>query len=132
MRAVVPMTASLPLQPQSLSAAIADRLRLRILQGEWLQGADINDGAIATSLGVSRTPVREAMKLLCHEGLLTAHPRRGMTVIVLSAAHVQEALRLRDVLCDQLAQHPVLEGGMAQRMLAMAEQRITLSKLPVA
>lgn len=125
------MTTSLPLQPQPLSAAIADRLRLRILHGEWLQGADINDGAIATSLGVSRTPVREAMKQLCHEGLLTAHPRRGMTVTVLGAAQVQEAQRLRDVLRGQLAQHPCLEGGMTQRMLAMAEQRITLSQLPV-
>lgn len=125
------MTISLPLQPQSLSAAIADRLRLRILQEEWLPGTDINDGAVAASLGVSRTPVREAMKQLCHEGLLTAHPRRGMAVTVLSTAQVQEAQRLCDVLRAQLAQHPCVEGGITQRMLGMAEQRLALSQLPI-
>ena len=92
------MTACLPLQPQSLSTAIADRLRRRILQGEWLPGASMLDGEIANSLGVSRTPVREAMKLLCHEGLLTAHPRRGMTVAIVSAAQVQEAQVLLQLL----------------------------------
>jgi DNA-binding GntR family transcriptional regulator len=125
------MTACLPLQPQSLSAAIADRLRQRILQAEWLPGADVHDGAVATSLGVSRTPVREAMKQLCHEGLLTALPRRGMTVTVLPPAHVQEAKHLRALLQSLLAQHPEWEGGLTQRMLAMAEQRVALSELPV-
>ena len=128
-RAYAPMTASLPLQPQSLSAAIADRLRERILQGEWRPGEDVNDGAVAASLGVSRTPVREAMKQLCHEGLLTAWPRRGMTVTVLNATQVQEALLLRDVLAAQLLLHPEICNDLAPRMLAMAEQRLRLSQL---
>jgi DNA-binding GntR family transcriptional regulator len=118
------MTACLPLQPQSLSTAIADRLRRRILQGEWQRGASMLDGEIASSLGVSRTPVREAMKLLCHEGLLTAHPRRGMTVAIVSAAQVQEAQALL-----QLLQHPAIEGGLAQQMQALAIQRLQLASL---
>lgn len=123
------MTANLPLQPQSLSAAIADRLRERILQGEWRPGEDVNDGAVATSLGVSRTPVREAMKQLCHEGLLTAWPRRGMTVTLLSTNQVQEALTLHKMLQAQLVQHGSVEGGLAQRMLDMAKQRLRLAQL---
>ena len=123
------MTASLPLQPQSLSAAIADRLRQRILHGEWAAGADLNDGSIAASLGVSRTPVREAMKLLCHEGLLTALPRRGMTITVLTAAQVQEAQALHELLQAQLAQQGPIAGGLAQQMLAMAAQRLQLATL---
>ena len=111
------MTACLPLQPQSLSTAIADRLRQRILQGEWLPGTELLDGEIASSLGVSRTPVREAMKLLCHEGLLTAHPRRGMTVAILNTAQVQEAQALLQLLRSHLALHPAIEGGLAQQLL---------------
>lgn len=125
------MTVSLPLQPQPLSAAIADRLRQRILQGEWLPGQDVNDGSVAHSLGVSRTPVREAMKVLCHEGLLTTHPRRGMTVAVLTTDQVQEAHRLREVLCTLQAQHPQVDNGLTQRMMSMTEQRIALSQLPI-
>lgn len=85
------MTASLPLQPQPLSAAIADRLRQRILQGEWATGIAIHATEIASRLGVSPAPVREAFKLLCHEGLLYAQGRSAMHVTVLSPAQIQEA-----------------------------------------
>ena len=67
-------------------------------------GSDINDGALAQEFGVSRTPVREAMKLLCHEGLLTAQPRRGMAVTRLTAAQVAEAHQLCSLLAHHLAQ----------------------------
>ena len=123
------MTACLPLLPQSLSTAIADRLRRRILQGEWLPGASMLDGEIANSLGVSRTPVREAMKLLCHEGLLTAHPRRGMTVAILNIAQVQEAQALLQLLRSHLALHPAIEGGLVQQLQALALQRLQLANL---
>lgn len=123
------MTASLPLQPQPLSGAIADRLRQRILNGEWVAGADLHDGTIAASLGVSRTPVREAMKLLCHEGLLTALPRRGMTITVLTPAQVQEAHDLQGMLQAQLIQQGAIPGGLTQQMLTMAAQRLQLAAL---
>ena len=80
-----------PMQAHSLCIAIADKLRERILSHQLPPGSDINDGALAQEFGVSRTPVREAMKLLCHEGLLSAQPRRGMSVTCLSAAQVAEA-----------------------------------------
>ena len=79
------------MQAHSLCIAIADKLRERILSHQLPPGSDINDGALAQEFGVSRTPVREAMKLLCHEGLLSAQPRRGMSVTCLSAAQVAEA-----------------------------------------
>ena len=64
----------LPTQPCSLSTAIANKLRARILQREWQPDTDLNEGAIAAAYGVSRTPLREAMKLLAQEGLLQACP----------------------------------------------------------
>ena len=121
------MTSPVCLQPQSLTAAIADRLRQQILQGVCKPGADIQDSDIAQQFGVSRTPVREAMKLLCHEGLLTAHPRRGMTVSVFSPAQITEAQALEALLQQHLAQAPTVEGGLAHHMLRLAQQRLQLA-----
>lgn len=92
------------MQPHSLCIAIADKLRERILAHQMPPGSDVSDGALAQELGVSRTPVREAMKLLCHEGLLTAHARRGMTVTELNAQQVDEARQLCGLLAARLQQ----------------------------
>jgi DNA-binding GntR family transcriptional regulator len=91
------------IQPHSLCIAIAGKLRERILAHQILPGSDINDGALAQEFGVSRTPVREAMKLLCQEGLLTAVPRRGMRVTQLTPAQVLEAQQLCSLLAAHLA-----------------------------
>lgn len=129
---ILRMTAPSPLHTPSLSSAIAERLRTQLVQGVWSPGQDISDAEIARSLGVSRTPVREAMKLLCHEGLLTAVPRRGMTVTVLSAAQVQEAHTLHTLLTAHLAQHGPVQGGLLSTMLHMAQQRLQLAHLTSA
>ena len=126
------MTASFPLQPQPLSAVIADRLRQRILQGTWSPGADINEADIAAQLGVSRTPVREALKLLCQEGLLSAQARRGMRVATLSPAQIEEAQRLHTLLQAHIAEHATLPDGLAQQMLLLAAQRLQLANLQLA
>lgn len=122
------MTVSSPIQAPSLSSAIAERLRAQLLQGKWTPGQDISDVDIAQQLGVSRTPVREAMKLLCHEGLLTATPRRGMRVAVLSPAQVQEAQQLYALLSAHVAQHGAVDGGIASAMLQMAQQRLQMAQ----
>ena len=83
------------LQPRSLCIAIADKVRLRILAHEWTPGAPINDADIARDYGVSRTPVREAFKLLCQDGLLQSHPRRGMSVAEPDSAQLREAQALQ-------------------------------------
>ncbi|QXW18074.1 GntR family transcriptional regulator [Comamonas aquatica] len=122
------------LQAHSLCIAIADKLRERILSHQMLPGSDINDGALALEFGVSRTPVREAMKLLCHEGLLTAQPRRGMTVTCLTAAQEAEAQQL----CQVLAQHLNEIGHksstscteLTQRVYAIAQARLQLAMGP--
>ena len=124
------MTDSL-LQPRSLCMAIADKLRQRILAHEWAPGAAVNDADVARDYGVSRTPVREAFKLLCHEGLLQAHARRGMTVATPNAQQLREALALQKWLSrfvrEQGAALP--EDSLAQAMLRMTENRLQLSRL---
>lgn len=119
------------LQPRSLCMAIADKLRQRILAHEWAPGAAVNDAEIAAGYGVSRTPVREALKLLCHDGLLEAHPRRGMTVAVPSPSQLREALALQQWLGrfvrEQGATLPT--DSLARTMLRMADNRLQLSRL---
>ncbi len=117
------MTAQ-PIQAHSLCIAIADKLRERILSHQLPPGSDINDGALAQEYGVSRTPVREAMKLLCHEGLLTAQPRRGMTVTRLSAAQVNEAR----LLCALLSEHLSLQRQTQAPCTQLGEQLLRVSQ----
>lgn len=120
------------IQPHSLCTAIAGKLRERILAHQILPGSDINDGALAQEFGVSRTPVREAMKLLCQEGLLTALPRRGMRVTQLTPAQVLEAQQLCSLLAAHLAQ---LEGQphaasttLTRQLHAVAHARLRLAQ----
>ena len=119
------------MQPQSLCIAIADKLRERILAHQMLPGSDVNDGALAQEFGVSRTPVREAMKLLCHEGLLTAQVRRGMTVTQLSTEQVAEAQQLCSLLEQRLANLARNAPGACQEltraMHAMAQAKLRLA-----
>lgn len=120
------------IQPHSLCIAIAGKLRERILAHQIPPGSDINDGALAQEFGVSRTPVREAMKLLCQEGLLTAVPRRGMRVTQLTPAQVLEAQQLCSLLAAHLAQ---LEGmphaastTLTRQLHAVAHARLRLAQ----
>lgn len=61
----------------SLTDAIADIIRERILKGEYAIGEKIKENQISTELRVSRTPIREAFKILEDEGLLDYIPNRG-------------------------------------------------------
>lgn len=61
----------------ALFEAIADSLRERILTHQLPPGTPIDEGGLARELGVSRTPVREALKVLARDGLVTAAHRRS-------------------------------------------------------
>lgn len=67
-------------RPRPLHEAVVDRLRDMIIEGELAAGGRLNDIALADALGVSRTPVREALKLLANEGLVELLPGRGARV----------------------------------------------------
>ena len=68
------------LRPRALYEAIGDSLRERIFAHELPPGAALDEIALARGYGVSRTPVREALKVLAHEGLVAMEPRRGCCV----------------------------------------------------
>lgn len=76
-----------------------DELRRRILNSELPQGSVVNEVALADSLGISRTPVREAFRELLNEGLLEgAGPRRQVIVRTLSTQEVKEITSARRAL----------------------------------
>lgn len=74
----------------ALYEEVAERLRQRIFAHELPPGTWIDEQALAEDYGISRTPLREALKVLASEGLVTLKPRRGCYVTELSGSDIQE------------------------------------------
>ncbi len=72
------------LSQPALYEQVAERLRLRIYAHELAPGTWVDEQALALEYGISRTPLREALKVLAAEGLVTLKPRRGCYVTELS------------------------------------------------
>jgi len=75
----------------SLSDQVYDHLRQRMNQGDLLPGSTINIGEIAKQLGISKTPLRDALIHLELEGFVTILPRRGVKVNALTIEDVENA-----------------------------------------
>jgi DNA-binding GntR family transcriptional regulator len=83
-----------PIVRQNLHDVIVTRIRDMIIEGALAPGERIHEGNLGEELGVSRTPLREALKFLASEGLLELSPRRGATVKRFSPKDVQDTLFL--------------------------------------
>ena len=68
------------LVPNSLHDEVAAQLRERIFAGELTPGMFLDELQLAEQMKISRTPLREALKVLTHEGLVRHEPRRGCFV----------------------------------------------------
>lgn len=73
-------------------------LRRQILRGELKPGERLMEISLANKLGVSRTPIREAIRMLEHEGLAVMKPRRGAQVAKISAQELTDVLEIRESL----------------------------------
>jgi len=82
----------------SVADQVASVLRHRILNGELRPGTSLQEIPLSNSLGVSRNTMREAMRILSMEGLLTRSIHRGIAVSQLSLKDVQEIYELRRML----------------------------------
>ncbi len=85
-------------RPRSLRDQVYDRLRAAILSGELAAGAPIIEADIATTLGASRTPVREALRRLETEGMLEPRGARGSVVRELKRDEVECIFEIREAL----------------------------------
>jgi DNA-binding GntR family transcriptional regulator len=83
---------------RALHDEVATRLRDMIVEGELAPGAKITERVLCERLAVSRTPLREAFKILANEGLLTLLPNRGAQVTVLTLAEADDTMDLISVL----------------------------------
>lgn len=92
----MPTEVSQPAQQGDVAAAtIADQLRERISRGALLPGAPLRDGALATELQVSRNTLREAVRLLVHEGLVVHQLYKGAAVKQLDVSDVHDIYNAR-------------------------------------
>ncbi|MCF8539935.1 MAG: GntR family transcriptional regulator [Candidatus Nanopelagicales bacterium] len=77
---------------------VVGSLRSMLTSGVLVPGQQFIQEDLAENLGVSRVPIREALKILEGEGLVTYHPNRGYFVTELSAADLVELYRIREIL----------------------------------
>ena len=85
-------------RPRSLTALVVDELRARIVDSRLRLGEHLSENALASELGLSKTPVREALLQLKSEGLVEVLPQRGTYVFRLEAADVAKVSELREIL----------------------------------
>jgi DNA-binding GntR family transcriptional regulator len=79
---------------QRLHDTVVDHLRGFIVEGVLEPGKKLNERELCETLGISRTPLREAFKVLAHEGLIEISPNRGATVAKMSEAEIREMFEL--------------------------------------
>ncbi len=98
-----PPPSRMPSDRQQLSEEVASYLRELIFSGEIVQGEFLRPDPIAERLGVSNTPVREALLTLRGEGLVLLIPRRGFVVATLSRQDVQDLFWAQAMIAAELA-----------------------------
>ena len=131
--------------PRALYEQGAERLRQQIFARELQPGSWIDEQRLAQEFGISRTPLREALKVLATEGLVTMKVRRGAYVTEMSRQDVSEVYRLLALLesdaaaelaahasNEQLAElqqlHTTLEAAQQDRALFFAIRPVTGSR----
>ena len=118
--AAAPGAEDLPIERQTVTSLTRDAIRDRILRGGYPAGEPLRQDAIAEQLGVSRIPVREALRLLEAEGLVTFNPHRGAIVSTLSMAEIEELYELRADIETDLLQRAM--PHMTEEQIARAEE----------
>lgn len=98
--------------------SVADGVRHLILAGRYRAGARLGEAQLATTLGVSRTPVREALRQLAAEGLVELVPNKGARVVAWTPEELEQIFELRAEV-----------EGFAARQAALRISRAVLEQL---
>jgi DNA-binding GntR family transcriptional regulator len=104
----------MPLSPRALYVEVAEALRQRIYQRDLLPGAWIDEIKIAEEFGISRTPLREALKVLASEGLITMKVRRGAYVTEVSSEDLAQVYHLLALLESDAAAVAAKEASLEE------------------
>mgnify|MGYP006148832969 CR=1 FL=1 len=103
--------------PRALYIEVADRLRRLIQSHAMTPGEWIDEQALATQYGISRTPLREALKVLATEGMVVLKPRRGCYVAQISGGDLEEIYPIMALLEGECAAGAARRGGNPERGL---------------
>ncbi len=102
---------------QNLHDTVVSRLRDLIIEGEMASGSRLAERQLCDSLGVSRTPLREALKVLAAEGLVELLPNRGARVARLDESDIEnmfEVMAALEALAGTLACSRISEAELAE------------------
>jgi DNA-binding GntR family transcriptional regulator len=108
------MNSKLLLSPRPLYEEVAERLRTSIFSHEFAPGSWIDEQAIAKEYGISRTPMREAIKILAAEGLITMKMRRGAYVTEVSKSDLNQIFTVLALLEGQACRETALKASEGQ------------------
>ena len=111
---MAPTAAPRTLAPRALYQEVAEQLRLQIFNRELAPGSWIDELKLAAQFGISRTPLREALKVLAVEGLVTMKLRRGAYVTEVSASDVAQVYHLMALLESDAAAQVAANATAAQ------------------
>jgi GntR family transcriptional regulator of vanillate catabolism len=104
------------IQMASKNSRVVVRIREMILHGELPPGERVREVELAAKLGVSRTPVREALSILAQEGVLTQLDTRGFVVRAFTSQEIMDAIDVRGAL-EGLAARMLAEQGPSRRLI---------------
>ncbi len=97
----------------SLPERVRSQLRSMIVRGELSPGGNIGEADLSDALGISRTPLREALKLLETEGLVELHSHRGAFVVPVRAAEIADMFDVAATLEGRAAELAAMRGSAA-------------------
>jgi len=104
-----------------------EHVKDRLLAGRYADGELLSEGAIAEELGISRTPVREALLQLQAERLLTLYPKRGALVTPMSPREVADLFEVRELVERHALRLADPEQVVAELERVIARQRALLA-----
>ncbi|MFJ8927720.1 MULTISPECIES: GntR family transcriptional regulator [unclassified Streptomyces] len=103
-----------PLQQTSMQAKVAEELRRMIISGELPPRSSLSEMTLSQTFGVSRTPIREALKQLQIEGLVEVRPRVGTFVAVPSRREITELFQMKELLEGAAARLLAFRGNVPE------------------
>lgn len=115
---------------RSLHDELVDRLRRQIVEGALAPGEKVSEKDLCAAYDVSRTPLREALKVLAREGLVVLTPHRGAHVSMLTVADIEEAFPVIGALealagelaCEQATDEEISEISLLHLKMATAHK----------
>ena len=120
-----------PVQPRTMVEQAAEAVVAAAARGAFLPGDRLVEAEIARDLGISRVPVREALRLLESQGIVVSTPYKGMRLMQVTNQGVAELTRVRTAL-EALAVREIVAAGGGEVRLAAARRAAAVHEAQLA